>query len=121
MSQTILVVDDSGTERLHLSQILEREGYRVLLAPNGNEALKLAASNELDLVFLDIVMDSMDGYQTCREISGRSKKPDVPVVMVSGKKNRADKMWAEEQGAKGYVVKPYTDDEILSQLKRFFG
>jgi len=115
----ILVVDDSEPERVNLQSIVSDAGYQVLTAKSGSEAVEKAKAERPNLIFLDIIMDEMDGYATCRSITKADDTKDIPVVMVSSKSQKADKMWAAHQGARGYVTKPYTQDEILEQLRRY--
>ncbi|MEZ5534185.1 MAG: response regulator [Thiolinea sp.] len=114
--QTILVADDSLTERTHLSQILQAAGYEVLTAASGNEAAAMAETHQPDVIFLDIIMDDGDGYKACRTIRRNDSTREIPVIMVSSKSNPVDKKWAEKLGANGYVVKPYADEEIIRAL-----
>ncbi len=115
--QTILVADDSLTERTHLTRILETAGYTVIGATSGNEAAAMAEEHQPDLVFLDIIMEDGDGYRACRTIRRNEITRHIPVIMVSSKSNPVDKKWAEKQGATAYVVKPYADKEIIQALK----
>lgn len=119
MISKILVVDDSEPERVNLKSIVSDAGYQVVMARSGEEAVKKAKSDRPDLIFLDIIMDEMDGYATCRSITKDEDTKDIPVVMVSSKAQKADKMWAAHQGARGYVTKPYSQDQILEQLRRY--
>ena len=119
MINKILVVDDSEPERVNLQSIVSDAGYQVLTARSGEEAVQKAKSDRPALIFLDIIMDEMDGYATCRSITKGEDTKDIPVVMVSSKGQKADKMWAAHQGARGYVTKPYTQDQILEQLRRY--
>ncbi len=112
----VLVVDDSAVERVHLSNMLDDLGMRVLEATSGSEAIATALREKPDMIFLDIIMGDMDGFNACRELTSSAETAQIPVVMVSSKKNRADKMWATEQGARGYIVKPCTEDDIKAAL-----
>lgn len=112
----ILVVDDSSTERVNLSRILEGAKYEVIVASSGDEAVEMAKQHHPDLIFMDIIMDNGDGYKACRAIKRNPDIKSTPVVMVSSKNNPVDKRWAEKLGAKAYIEKPYTGDEILAQL-----
>lgn len=116
---SILVIDDSAVERTHLLTILEKEGKEVILASSGSEGIELAHKNKPEIIFLDIVMGEIDGYKTCRALTKSNKTKDIPVIMVSSKKNKADKVWANAQGAKDYVVKPYEDSLILACLEKY--
>ena len=115
----ILVVDDVATDRMHLREILSDAGYQVITASSGREALNLASSDKPDLIFLDIVMEDMDGYQACRKLTTGETTKDIPVVIVSANKQKVDKLWAQKQGARAYVTKPYTSDDITNQIKKF--
>lgn len=114
--KNILVADDSLTERTRITQILETAGYTVLSAASGNEAFALAAEQQPDMLFLDILMEDGDGYKTCRSMKRDERTRDIPVIMVSSKSNAVDKKWAEKLGADGYVVKPYADEEITAVI-----
>nr|CAA6799718.1 MAG: Two-component system response regulator [uncultured Thiotrichaceae bacterium] len=111
--KNVLVADDSLTERTNLTRVLEGAGYTVTSAVSGNEAAALAEKNLPDIIFLDIIMEDGDGYKACRTIKRSEATRDIPVIMVSSKSNPVDRKWAEKLGAAGYVVKPYSDEEII--------
>jgi twitching motility two-component system response regulator PilH len=115
----VLVVDDAEADRVALEQILSEAGYQVVCAASGAEALDKAASDRPDLVLLDVVMDELDGFKTCRELSTNPDTSAIPVIMVSGNTQKVNKIWAEQQGAKAYITKPYTADQILDEVQRF--
>ncbi len=115
----ILVVDDVLTDRVNLQNMLLEAGYQVLTAASGREALDLASADKPDLIFLDIVMDDMDGFQACRKLTTSPDTKHIPVVMVSANSQKVDRLWAQKQGARAYVTKPYTSDEIQSQIRKF--
>lgn len=115
---TILIADDSKTERTHLKQILETAGYQVLVASSGKQALSMAESALPDLILLDIIMEDGDGYQACRSLKRNSLTQDIPVIMVSSKQNTVDQQWAKKLGAIDYIVKPYSDTELLQRLNQ---
>lgn len=112
----ILICDDSATDLAYLQDILVQAGYQVVAATNGKEALLKAKRERPDLILLDIIMDGMDGYKTCREISKDQITHDIPVVFVTSKNQQADLVWAQMQGARGMVSKPYTADQILQTV-----
>lgn len=116
MATKILVVDDAHADRVNMESILHDAGYTVVTARSGKEALSMVASDRPDLVLLDIVMDDMDGFKTCRTLAENPDTADIPVVMVTGNNQRAHKQWATQQGAKGYVTKPYTSEALLAQV-----
>lgn len=114
----VLVVDDAEADRVALEQILSEAGYKVVCASSGAEALERAASDKPDIVLLDVVMDEMDGFKTCRELRANPDTTSIPVIMVSGNAQKVDKIWAEQQGAKAYITKPYTPEQILDEVGR---
>ena len=114
----ILVVDDSSADLTNLSNAVSDLGARVMTATNGNEAVEIAKSEHPDIILMDIVMDGLDGYGACRTITRDPATKDIPVIFVSSKNQRADKMWAEKQGCRGMISKPYTKEDVLQEIKR---
>jgi twitching motility two-component system response regulator PilH len=119
MVKKILVVDDIAAHLQQLNEIVSGAGYQVITATSGKEAVEKAKSERPDLVLLDIVMDDLDGYGACREIVKADETKGTPVVFVSTKNQRADKLWAEKQGAKALISKPIDEDEIMKQIKLY--
>ena len=115
----VLVVDDTAAHLQQMKEIVSEAGYQVITATSGQEAVEETKSEKPDMVFLDIVMDDLDGYGACREITSDAETSDIPVVFVSTKSNRADRLWAEKQGAKALLSKPINGDEIVENLKRY--
>jgi len=118
-SQKILIVDDSSTDRLNLKNVVSRANYSVITASSGVEAIAKAKSEKPDLIFMDIVMDQMDGYGACRLIQEDPDTENIPIVFVSTKSQKVDQLWAKKQGGKALVSKPYTDQDILEQIEIF--
>ncbi len=114
---TILIVDDSGTELQHLKTILESSGYRTIQASSGNEAIAVSEEMKPDAIMLDIIMDDGDGYKACRTIKKNPDTTETPIIMVSSKANPADIKWATRLGASDYIVKPYEDEEVLEKIE----
>ncbi len=112
----ILVVDDAQMHREQIQQILVDKGYEVMTAVSGKDALQKAKTNLPELIFMDIVMPEMDGFAACRELARDALTQMIPVVFVSSKNTEADRVWAELQGAKAYISKPYTAAQILEQV-----
>lgn len=113
----ILIADDSSTDLKNLEQIVSAAGYQVITAATGKEALAKAKSDRPDAILLDVVMPDMNGFQACRAITSDADTRNIPVILVSSKGEKTDKVWGEEQGAKGYVTKPYTSDQILGHIR----
>lgn len=118
-NQTVMIVDDAEADRIHLEQIVRDNGFSVVSAKSGREAIEKVRDRRPDLIFLDILMPDMDGFETCRTLNDDKGLSGIPVVMVSSKSNKADRVWAMEQGASGYVTKPYTQADIDGMLGRF--
>ena len=114
----ILVVDDTNTDRVNLQGILQEAGFQVITAGSGREAVEKAGSEHPDLIFLDIIMDDMDGFQTCRTLTKGEATKDIPIVMVSSKDQKVDVLWSRRQGACAYIVKPYTPEQITNQVQK---
>ncbi len=112
----VLVVDDSLTDLTNIKNIVSAAGYLVFTATSGQEALDIAKTEKPDMIFLDIIMPDQDGFGTCRKLAAGSETKGIPVVFVSSKNQKVDRLWGQLQGAKGYVVKPYTPQEIMDQL-----
>lgn len=112
----VMIVDDSRTDLQNLQSIVEKNGYRTVTASSGKEAVDKAKQERPDLIFMDIIMDNMDGFSACRELKQDSSTKDIPIVFVTSKNQKADIMWAQKQGGRALVSKPYTESDILTQL-----
>ncbi len=112
----VMIVDDSPTDLLNLKTIVEAKGLRIVTATSGKEAIEKAKRETPDLIFMDIIMDNMDGYSACRELKSEASTKDIPVVFVTSKNQKADIMWAKKQGGRSLVAKPYTESDIVAEL-----
>ncbi|MFY0639907.1 MAG: twitching motility response regulator PilH [Bermanella sp.] len=110
----VLIVDDSPTETFTLKSMLEAKGFEVLTAENGADGVALAREELPDAVLMDIVMPGLNGFQATRQLSKDEKTAHIPVVIVTTKDQETDKVWGQRQGAKGYLVKPVSE-EVLAQ------
>ena len=115
----VLIVDDSPTDLSNLEKIISDTDREVITASNGSDAIAKAKSDKPDIIFMDIVMDKMDGYEATRTLTNDSSTKAIPIIFVSSKRQKADRVWAKMQGGKDLVSKPYTKDQILDQLKAF--
>ena len=116
MSLRILIVDDALIDRQRLESILTAAGHRVLLAESGEQALVRARDDRPDVILMDVNMPDLDGFATTRRLKADAATRDIPVVFVTGKNQKADIAWGRMLGAKGYVAKPYTPEQILAQI-----
>ena len=115
----VLVVDDSPAELTNIKKIIADMGCIVISASNGVQAVELAKSEKPDLIFMDIIMPDMDGYEATRKLSNDPAVKNIPIIFVSSKSQKADKLWGQMQGGKGYITKPYTPDQIIKQINYF--
>ena len=114
MSKKILVVDDEKPIADILQFNLKKEGYQVVCAYNGDEALKKVEEDQPDLMLLDIMLPNKDGMEVCREIR---KKYDFPIIMLTAKDSEIDKVLGLELGADDYVTKPFSTRELIARVK----
>jgi len=112
----ILIVDDSPTEIHVLTSMLEKHGFSVATANNGEEGVDKAKSDKPDLILMDVVMPGMNGFQAARQISNDPETNNIPIIIVSTKDQETDKMWGLRQGAKDYVTKPAQEKELISKI-----
>ena len=110
----ILVVDDDSNIRELLQLYLEKEGYEVIAAPDGEKALEIFDSAAPDLILLDVMMPRLDGWQVCREIR---KKSRCPIIMLTAKGEVFDKVLGLDLGADDYVTKPFETKEVVARVK----
>ena len=110
----ILVADDDKNICELLRMYLEKEGYTVILAGNGEEALAKFDEENPDIILLDVMMPRLDGWQVCRELR---KKSECPIIMITAKGETFDKVLGLELGADDYVVKPFEPKEIIARVK----
>jgi twitching motility two-component system response regulator PilH len=113
----ILIVDDSPTEVHVMQKALERHGYKTAAAADGAEGVRLAREMVPDLIFMDIVMPGMNGYQATRAIVNDPDTKRIPIVMVTSKGHDTDRVWGLRQGAVDYLVKPVSPDVLVEKAQ----
>lgn len=113
----ILIVDDSPTETHVLKTMLEKHGFKVSVAQTGEDGIKLAQQEVPDAILMDIVMPGVNGFQATRKLSKDPATSAIPIVMISTKDQDTDRIWAKRQGAKDYITKPVTEQELLAKIK----
>ena len=114
----VMVVDDSKTIRRTAETLLKKAGCEVLTATDGFEALSMIADNNPDLIFVDVMMPRLDGYQTCALIKHNEVYRDIPVIMLSSKDGLFDRARGRIVGSEQYLTKPFTRDELLGAIKK---
>ncbi|HEY6095013.1 MAG TPA: response regulator [Gallionellaceae bacterium] len=117
MARTILIVEDNLADRSRLEKLLGEAGFLVSSVENGTQAIAAVKSSKPDAIFMDVNMPGMDGFAATRALRDDAKTKDIPVVLVTAKDQKADKAWGQMLGAKGYITKPYTDEQVLSQAR----
>lgn len=115
----ILVVEDSPTALYVVADMLAKDGYEVVKATDGEEALRLAAEEQPNLILLDVILPKLNGYQVCRRIKAAPETQRIPVVMITSKSKSTDRNWGLEQGADGYIVKPVDPDALRDVINQF--
>ena len=113
-NKKILIVDDDKNICELLRLYLEKDGFRTLVAYDGEQALQCAQINNPDLILLDIMMPILDGWQVCREIR---KNSNVPIIMLTAKGETFDKVLGLELGADDYITKPFDSKEVVARIK----
>lgn len=113
----VLVIDDSNTIRRSAEIFLKQGGHDVLLSEDGFDALSKVNDYEPDLIFCDILMPRLDGYQTCAIIKRNARFSDVPIVMLSSKDGVFDKARGRMVGSQDYLTKPFTKDQLLQTVR----
>ena len=119
MSRKILVVDDSATEMAVMSSSLKAEGFDVLTAANGEEALTHLEMITPDAIVLDVIMPGRNGFQLCRQIRNDERWSKVPIVLVTSKDQESDRFWGMKQGASDYITKPFAPASLVAAVRRF--
>lgn len=115
----VMVVDDSHTIRRSAEIFLKRAGHEVFLAEDGFDALSKVNDLLPDLIFCDVLMPRLDGYQTCAIIKRNARFASVPVVMLSSKDGVFDKARGRIAGADHYITKPFTNEQLLDAVRQF--
>ena len=121
MPKTIVIADDEPHVLRSLEFILKKQGYNVVTAVNGEEALEKVRGNEPDLVFLDIQMPKMDGNSVLRHLREDPKYKDLYIAMITAKGQEADRLHSLESGANEYVTKPYSPRKLIGRVKEILG
>lgn len=117
----VLVVDDSPTEVKAFLTMLEKNGYDVLVASNGADGVAIARAEKPDIVLMDIVMPGVNGFQATRQLTKHPDTQHIPVIIVTTKDQETDRVWGKRQGAKGYLVKPVPEKQLMSEIQSLLG
>ncbi len=118
-SKKILVVDDEPDVNSLLTLILKTQGYEVISAADGQEALEKARAEDPDLILLDVMLPKMDGYKVARMLKFDEKYSHIPIVMLTAKIQEKYKQMGLETGASMYITKPFEPSDIIEKVKQF--
>lgn len=117
----ILVVDDSWTDLTLMAAPLRENGFDVITAVDGDEAIEKVLRERPQCVLLDIVMPKQNGFQVCRRLKQMEQSRHIPVILVSQKHTRLDKAWGLQQGADLYLTKPFNRNELVASVRSLTG
>ena len=117
----ILIVDDSPTEIHVLKTMLEKNGFSTLTASSGEEGIATAKAEKPDLVLMDVVMPGMNGFQATRALTRDAETSHIPVIIVTTKDQETDRVWGLRQGAKDYITKPATEQDLINKINQALG
>ncbi len=115
--KTLIIADDEPTIRLLVSSILGKS-YNMLTAADGQEVLDTVSQNKPDLILMDIMMPTMDGYSACASLKKDPRTADIPVVMLTVVGHELNKVLAEQMGADGYITKPFNSQDLKDMVKK---
>ena len=116
----ILIVDDSPSQLLGIQRIVEKLGHESITAEDGAAGVEVAKRELPDMVLMDVVMPNLNGFQATRTLSREATTKHIPVILVTTKDQDTDRMWGLRQGAKAYLTKPFSEDELAEVIERIF-
>jgi twitching motility two-component system response regulator PilH len=115
----ILIVDDSPSQLLGIKRIVEKLGHEAFSAEDGAAGVEVAKQELPDLILMDVVMPTLNGFQATRTISKNPETAHIPIILVTTKDQETDKVWGMRQGAKAYVTKPIREEDLVKTLNEF--
>ena len=113
----VLVVDDSKTELMFMTDLLVKNGFTVKTAENAEDAFRRLAEDKPELILMDVVMPGQNGFQLTRAISRDPLYADVPIIMCTSKNQETDRVWGMRQGARDYITKPVNSSELMEKIR----
>ena len=115
--RNVLIVDDSKTELMYLSDMLKKAGFAVTTAENAEDAQRKLDQGKPDLILMDVVMPGQNGFQLTRAISRDPRYTDIPIIMCTSTNQETDRVWGMRQGARDYITKPVDQAELMGKIK----
>jgi DNA-binding response OmpR family regulator len=119
VQKKVLIIDDSPAQVKLIHSMLEKEGYWPVGLSDPKQVENMITNERPNVILLDVVMPDRNGFQICRDLKGNAEFNMIPVILVTSKDTASDKYWGEQQGADGYVTKPFTREELLRAVRRF--
>jgi DNA-binding response OmpR family regulator len=119
VQKKVLIVDDSPAQVKLIQGLLEPEGYPSVGLNDPRRIEEIITAERPCMILLDVVMPDRNGFQICRELKSSTEFNGIPVILVTSKDTVSDRYWGEQQGADGYVTKPFTREELLRAVRRF--
>ncbi|MEN8108092.1 MAG: response regulator [Pseudomonadota bacterium] len=113
----IMIIDDSPTDTYVLKKILEKNGYQIVTAENGDEGIEAARREKPALILMDVVMPGLNGFQATRELTSNPETASIPVIIVTRKNQKVDRVWGMRQGARDFLTKPVNESALMSLVK----
>ena len=113
----VLIIDDSKTELMFLTDLLVKNSFTVKTAENAEDAFRRLAEEKPELILMDVVMPGQNGFQLTRAISRDPLYADVPIIMCTSKNQETDRVWGMRQGARDYITKPVDSTELIAKIK----
>lgn len=118
MFKKIMIVDDSQAEARLMQSYLEQAGYWPVAVLDSSRIEQMIDVERPGLILLDVVMPGRNGFQACRDLKNSDEYGRIPIVLVTSKSGESDKFWGKQQGADGYVVKPFTKEQLINEVQR---
>ena len=113
----VLIVDDSKTELMFMTDLLQRNGMTVRTAQGADDAFKRLTEEKPDLILMDVVMPGQNGFQLTRAINRTPEYTEIPIIMCTSKNLETDRVWGMRQGARDYITKPVVEAELMAKIK----
>jgi twitching motility two-component system response regulator PilH len=117
----ILIVDDSPSQLMGIRRIVEKLGHEALTAEDGAAGVETAKRELPDLILMDVVMPNLNGFQATRSLTREPATCHIPIVLVTTKDQDTDRVWGMRQGAKAYITKPFSEDELADIIAQLLG
>ncbi|NII11989.1 response regulator [Oleiagrimonas sp. C23AA] len=114
----ILIIDDSPTDVRVFTTLLEKSGYQISTAGNGEDGVELVKKLKPDLVIMDVIMPGMNGFQATRTLSRDPETAKVPVLIITTKSMETDRVWGLRQGARDFITKPVSEKDLLTRIQK---